>query len=164
MNISCRAILEYFLFLFSTFFWLLYDHLTIWDFFSVLSVRPTSFTFSASPFPTTNATLNAPIFLANDAQMSLLSLQVYPLILSSKEKGGSENEVIRVCLLQTPLVNTGRNAVMGIWSTSPPSRWYRCASLCICIVCFHFHGLPIVATLRTVQFETLIKTKGAWDN
>jgi hypothetical protein len=95
---------------------------------------------------------------------SLLSLQVHPLVPSSKEKGGSENEVIRVCLLQTPLVNTGRNAVMGIWSTSPPSRWYRCASMCICIVCFHFHGLPTVTALRTVQFETLIKTKGAWDN
>lgn len=89
--------------------------------------------FSASLFPTANATLNAPIFLANDVQMPpplLLSLQVHPLVRSPREKDGSENEVIRVCLLQIPLVNTVRNAVVSILSTSSIVSVRICVRLC----------------------------------
>lgn len=83
---------------------------------------------------------------------------VHPLV--EREKDGSENEVIRVCLLQIPLVNTDRSAVVGIHSTTITRSIVR-IYVFVSVVCFHFHGLPATAAPRTVQFEMLIKVKSA---
>lgn len=81
-------------------------------------------------------------------------------VLVEREKDGSENEVIRVCLLQIPLVNTDRSAVVGIHSTTITRSIVRIYAL-VSVVCFHFHGLPAATASRTVQFEMLIKVKSA---
>lgn len=84
--------------------------------------------------------------------------RVHPLV--EREKDGSENEVIRVCLLQIPLVNTDRSAVVDIHSTTITHSIVRIYVLGS-VVCFHFYGLPAAVAPRTVQFETLIKAKSA---
>lgn len=75
--------------------------------------------FPNPPFPTANASLNA--FPSQTERKYSLSPSLLPQVhllvsLSSKEKDENGNEVIRVCLVQIPLVNTDWSAMVNIHS------------------------------------------------
>lgn len=80
---------------------------------------------------------------------SSLLPQVYLLVHLSKEKDGNGNEVIRVCLVQIPLVNTKWYAVVSIHSITIASV-VPCTSVCPC--------LPSVTTFTACRQQRFLES------